>query len=344
MDPRFNNLAVPSSFANHPLIANRVFFALPRPLLEGVVRELGDAMDSDLIELEFALSDCCGDHSQIIGYWNRWPIRFAHLRPSHQLLEELLEAMPGPGSNAATNANVARVATSRIDRLWSFSQGYSGWLTTNRTFLNEHDALFSAWGTIVRRSGLSMVGVSQSYFNERPDFISASEPHWDDCKSAFQEFFVRWRLSGLAAPGLPLPISPLVAGGLPQSMLSQIRPAGVQVFFPDTFPIPSRDELRGILEDALRGSAPPEHLTEWFDIIRTSNPAKSKIDRFARLFELQHYWRILHHRHGLAIEGRLEALKRAVASFLGKQETTIHPDLLFIRKRLGPEWPHRMVV
>ena len=75
--------------------------------------------------------------------------------------------------------------------------------------------------------------------------------------------------------------------------------------------------------------------------MRGSNPAKNKIPRFGRVFELQHYCRILHERHAQAIHRRLGDLEFALASFMGVSPETIHRDLLFIRDRLGEDWMSR---
>ena len=66
---------------------------------------------------------------------------------------------------------------------------------------------------------------------------------------AFDAFFVRWRLSGLAAaPYLPVPMQPLFGGELPLPILGQLLATRGLFFIPDTFPIPSRDQFRKLLE------------------------------------------------------------------------------------------------
>ena len=107
---------------------------------------------------------------------------------------------------------------------------------------------------------------------------------------------------------------------------------------PDTFPIPSRDELRNLLEGAIHGGDKPTHLTEWMEFIAKDNMAKSPIARFGRLFEFQHYYRILHHRYAGALYGKAKVVKQALAHVLKASEKTIVGDLGFVRKRLGKDW------
>jgi len=344
LHPALRNANIPAAFSNHPLVQGQLFFTLPKFLLEEIIREVGESrFDSSLLQLEFALSGRCGNHSETVGYWNRWPIWYNYLRESPALAIDDETNSFGQPSNPAKIANVMRTAGGRLERFSTFSKGYAGWLTTNRVFLDEHDTLVTTWAAVIQKSGLDIAALSQSRGGGRPDFDPAMEPRWDQFTSALREFFVRWRLLGLAAPYLPKPIAPLMSGDLAPDTIAQIKPAGAIVFFPDTFPISSRDELRGMLEDALRGQHRPDHLAEWFDIIRSDNPAKSQIDRFARLFELQHYWHILHDRHPAAIDKKLGLIKQVMASFLGKEEQTIHQDLLFIKKRLGADWlQHRL--
>jgi hypothetical protein len=109
-------------------------------------------------------------------------------------------------------------------------------------------------------------------------------------------------------------------------------------YLPDTFPVPSRDELRGILEDGLRGSQRPEHIEGWTRLVASKNPAKNQIGRYGRVFQIQHFCRALGQRHAGAIRGRIQSLELALATFLKTNFATIHRDLQLIRSKLGPDW------
>jgi hypothetical protein len=184
--------------------------------------------------------------------------------------------------------------------------------------------MFQQWADQVCEHGIPKVG---PMVEEVPEFagpINRDKKTMTNFAAAFLDFFARWRLKGLAAPGLPIPLQPLMAGVLPAYIVRQLDDLGGIFFFPDTFPIPSRDELRWLLEDAIHGSDNPEHLSEWMQIVRASNLAKNKIGMYARVFKLQHYWRILQQRHAKALQRRTGKLKEVLASFLGVKAGLIH--------------------
>jgi hypothetical protein len=120
------------------------------------------------------------------------------------------------------------------------------------------------------------------------------------------------------------------------------RGEGVTLFLPDTFPVPGRDRLRAMLEEAVRGGQPSAHLVEWSALVQSESKAKRAIDRFGRLFVLQHYIVVLLLRHPAAFRGQLGRLEKVLARYLlGDRPAgvdTIHKDLVFIRRRLGPDW------
>ena len=139
----------------------------------------------------------------------------------------------------------------------------------------------------------------------------------EEFASAFEEFFVRWRLLGLAAPYLPVPLQPLMGGDFPATVLPQVTRAGGVFCLPDTFPIPSRDDLRNLLEASIHGSRKPGHLEEWMALICAKNSAKKPLVKYARLFQLQHYWRIVHQRYKESLRGKIDLLKGVMGRFLG---------------------------
>ena len=174
-----------------------------------------------------------------------------------------------------------------------------------------------------------------------PGLDPTTDPQWPEFKQAFEAFFARWRLQGLAAPYLPVPLRPLLGGQFPLSVLGQVNRAGGTFMLPDNFPIGSRDALRDMLEEAIRQPKDSQHLAEWMELVSGDNPARRPIARFGRLLEIQHYWRILHHRHVGTINRKLHLVKEALGAFLGASKDTIHRDLLFITKRLGKGWVER---
>ena len=92
--------------------------------------------------------------------------------------------------------------------------------------------------------------------------------------------------------------------------------AGGVFYLPDTMPIPSRDQLRGMLDDALHRKEQPAHLNEWLQMVRAGNSARNQLDPFARAFEVQHYCRVIHQRHPAALINNTGRFEEALARFL----------------------------
>ncbi len=133
-----------------------------------------------------------------------------------------------------------------------------------------------------------------------------------------------------------------MAGCFPLSVVQQLMGAGGVFYIPDTMPIPSQSQLRGLLDDALHSGESPEHLNEWLDIVSAGNTAKNKMDPFARTFELQHYWWILHQRHASSISRKIGNCQSVLASIFEVSPNQIKHDLTEIRGRLGDHWLERM--
>ena len=341
LDPRFNNGTVPARFLHHPLVEGRYLFALPRPLWDSVYSKIGqDAFDAEAVELELKLSDMCGDFSFNVGLWQGGVFTYSLLRESPLDLSSA-ECAATLKKNKVQLEHLAQAYEDRVKVFHRITRAYVGWLLTNGDFLDEHDALLSEWSQMVQRWGLSRLGTPAMTGMFLPGDDPAADPSWPGYKAAFNEFFTRWRLLGLAAPYLPIPLQPLMAGSVPLSAVSQLNNSGGAFCMPDTFPVPSRDTLRNLLDDALHGTAPPNHLTEWMKLISRGNAAKKPFLKFARLLEIQHYWRVLHHRHPIAIRRKLRLLKEAIASFLEVTWDTVHRDLFWIRRRLGSDWTSR---
>ena len=153
-----------------------------------------------------------------------------------------------------------------------------------------------------------------------------------------QAFCLRWRLSSLAAPNLPVPLQPQMPAPSLLSVTGQMNAVGATYYLPDTFPLPSREELRSMMEESLRGADTPDHLASWMSLVRGENRAKNQIVRFGRLFEIQHYARILQERQPAIMHRRLGALERAFATFFDVSIDAIHLDLQVVRQRLGDQW------
>lgn len=253
--------------------------------------------------------------------------------PLPAFIEEYIrETTNGPDPDA-----VFDTMSQRLDRHAASRRGYLGWLTTNPQFLDEHERFFDAHWSDFDEVGLPTPPI--------PDEATIP-PEWARSRSdepfamALRDFCDRWRLQSMVAPFLPQPLAPQFSSLLP-AHAAQHSPSGARISVPDTFPIYSGDEVQRMVEDAVRGSGLPEHLAEWHEIAQAENVGKSRIGRFGRLFEIQHYTRILYQRHAEALNRKQGKLKEALASFLQVSPDSIHKDFIWLREQLGADWHSR---
>jgi hypothetical protein len=331
--------SVPELYRNHPVLRQAPFFTLPRELLDRVVGAVGsDRFDAELLAMEYALSNICRDHSAQIGFWRNGPIDYILLRRVRSEIDEKSEQYyeEWADHSGVSVDDLKRALQSGISRLEHFAtvgRGYLGWLITNRSFLAEHAAIFGQWVDEIAEQGVPQMGPVIRNARTLP-YLAAADEATADFLTAFEDFFIRWRLEGMSVPMAPRPVSPHLPVRDLRTVLGHMQYSGTTFYYPDTFPVPSRDELRNIMEEALRHSPGPEHLAAWLDIVRSDNASRNQIPRFARIFEVQHYVRALYGRHAKALDRKKSVVDAALGRFLGVSEDTIKGDLVFIASRL----------
>lgn len=332
---------LPDDIRQDERITNRWFLTLPSDLWESVDQTLLSRFDREQLEFEKRVSQVCETRRACVGLWDGKPVDYELLEERSLSSGTLPEVPAGWGKNAAQMALILRKGVARLDHLKHVTRGYAGWLLTQQDFLEEHDRLLGQWTNFIARCGIPRVGPTIERATTVAVIPGKDEEQVAKFVEEFSMFFSRWRLQGLAGPYLPIPLQPLFAGCLPATIVRQLEDVGGIFFLPDTFPIPSRDELRGLLEDAIHGESPAAHLAPWMSIVRASNPARNKISQHARRLKLQHLWCVLHQRHAQALCGQVNRLEEVFARYLGATKTTIHGDRLAIRKQLGSTWPER---
>ncbi len=339
---RTSNAMAPNKYAENSWIRNRYCYTLPRALWDEVSRQLGvNERRAEIVDLEYALSEVNGDHTARVGFWRGIGVVYPYLRrrTPPQLLAEHARAV-GWGINQAAIDHSLRISEERANVFAVTTRAYLGWLLVNPQFLGEHDTLLTGNAGMIQRCGLEWLSQPQipPFAVACGDRVTAEE--WRGYRAPFLEFFRRWRLKGLAGPYLPIPQQPLLSGNIPQTVLAELQCSPNLFSLPDTYPLPSRDIVRDMLGDALHGSTLDDHLSEWRKLIASENPAKQARKRFARLFEVQHYFRVLQSRHGEVIHRRMGVLKASLASFLEVSCRTIDQDVAEIGRRLGATWAH----
>jgi len=335
-DRNLRSFVVPSEIAQHPRVANRYFYSFPERLLNLIIQHVGqDRFDAQLLEMERQISALVGDPSVYVGIRREAPIAYGYLEPSKLDLSYDDVKHRGWGKSEQEIHEFLRIANPRRDAVAEPIRGYCGWLMTNSAYLAEHDQLIGQHVDRIRDHDFPKP-VLASFGSPMPK--SPSDEPW---VSAFRQFYSRWRLQSLVGPGLPMPLPPLmpslpaVAGNLAAAE------GGASIFMPDIIPLPTRGILSEAIEDAVHGRRSPEQLAEWHHIIRRENPAKNAVPRYARLFSLQHFSRIVHARHPAAVHRKETRLTSAFATFFGVSDDSIRKDLTYIKRRLGKGWERR---
>ncbi len=319
------------------------YYVFPKKVLDLIVEHVGeDRFDPELLRLDRKATEKSERMNSPAGFCFGRPMQYSELgdRPKMSFSDDLIRS-------AGMEPAKVNFAIDRIDGFRSSvsraAKAYCGWLLTNPVFLRQHDCLFrSSWSTVAEwGASLAKFSVTTLAVKEVKEECLESEGLANPTRPLFDklpEFFRRWRLDSLAGPYLPVPAKPLLAGDIPMTVLRGKLPVGHIFVLPDTMPIPSRDELRYAVDEALHGGGAPDHLQEWFEIIRRSNASRNQLGRYARLFDLQHYWRLLHFRHKQALHRRLGKLKEAFAEILKTTPRQISGDLSKIKQRLGDGW------
>ncbi len=314
-EPKTGGGMLYENYQRNPLIAHRFFYTLPGSLLKLLFKE--KLLDPELVDLEIELSAICGDHSGMVGFHDGNPIAFAFLRKSEFGVPSVVEAFERNLPTHKIKASL-KLAEERLDHSRRSLRAYLGWLLTNPVFLTEQAAL---WTAIAPKSG-------ECEATRKTKSVEADQP-------LLERYCARWRLINLLGPFLPVPIGTQFPALAPQISIQNSRSSGYGLAaIPDTQSLPSAEELRSHLEE-IRMASTPEHLREWFAIEGASNPSKNLLARYARVFEVQHYWRVVHLRHSNALHRRQGRLMASLASFLNVSGDAIQRDANLIKERLG---------
>ncbi len=338
------SLAEQASYASRPEVVGNLYYTLPVNLLKAILARSDPNSDlSAAMHTEMKLTTQRGDHSDHVGYWRGSNVLYSGFRlRSVRLLSEhkTLQQWPDLKTRGIKRVYLIEHADARVSR---DLKSYLGWLLTEKLFLQEHDELLTRHVNAIRRWGIehgAHMPVAETIYSDESS-NPVNDPALMEYESEKQAFLFRWRLAGLAGPYLPLPLDTNVDPEVSRNHSRSMTRIGTFLFVPDTVAIPSRDELRKLLNDARSDLPKEEHLSEWQTIIRSENSARNQLQRYRRIFELQHYSAPLFQRHRTRLKGRVGDLEVAFALWLKVSTETVHQDLIIIRRRLGKDWVDR---
>lgn len=327
---------------DHDLMRGRCYYVLPRKLLDPAIVAMNSAyLDRDVIEFDLMVADGLGTKGTIVGFWNRQPIRHAYLQqrdPAANLPSDQ-KTINSLGWEGVTSQNL-QLAYATGDRLmeplFRCQQAYCGWLCCNPEFVEEERKLWRRLVPLLGQFGVPCLAAPLP--SKRP--ISVADTTGRACRlyRVFAQFADRWRLEQLPGPGLPQPHGVDLAGLGIRSSPDHGKEAVLNLHLPRNVALLGAEELAESIEYAMARSSAPAHLRPWETIVAKSNIAKHVLPRWARIFMLQHYWRVLHERYAEACDRRAGQLKHVFAKFLNVGVDTVHVDLRIVRSCLGPAW------
>ena len=323
------------------------YFVIPPRLLAAALREMRkNALDRDRVQRDRELSEQLSQPGHV-GWWKNGLIHHELLREREsprtlrRIDQATMEFLGWSESHKLEQVNRALWEVAEIRTLIQRARrAYCGWLTVNRRFIEEHDALLNEWMNMVHQHGMPAIARRLDGLAADPERGMVEEPNeLTTFLDAFESFYRRWHIQGLAGPRLPVPVAPQLPEPAPHTQPAHIESdAMMRLSVPRMLPVPGGELLRTMAEGAASRDAAGDHLAEWGKLISNANTGKQALTRYARLFELQHDWRLLHRRYGAACYRCANRLKAVFAEFLHVEHSTVRADLKLICRQLGADW------
>ena len=331
--------------ASHPLVKGEYFLTLPPELLKNIVDELGEErFDATLLGVERELAKLTGDGTYIAGFFDSRPVPYSWLRRMPKVSRSFNLDIDHPTLDWPLSREQTEFALTELDPVHKTGRrdlrAYCGWLMTNSKIQSEFDIVRKETADAFASRQLPQLGRS---LPELPKNLNL-EPVDERTSVAidkWRDLYKRWMLVGFAAPGLPEPLGAQLPSYSTDFVPSYLRSDVTSLQIPHTSSIPDPNTLRQIIADSRRQSTEP-HISGWTTMIDATNTGRGELKRYARLFELQHDWRLLHERHRKACHRKKGKLKEIFAKFLGVSEDTLRQDMRIIASRLGNDWHSRL--
>ena len=326
---------LPPEAYSSPLLVNQIFLFLPHKLLKTIEPVISkEEIKPATWKLELALGKFADKNGSFAGLRN---LKSIHCDLLHwagttnlEIGADLLKEMGWEKQFNENQINQALQACENVaDRFRIQRRAYAGWLMTSPMFIAEQEQFCKRWQGMILTHGFPASIIANAL--PQIDGVSVASGAVKQFLAAAELFYRRWQLAGMSAPGLPIPHAP--------QLPTQLQPAHAHdamysFSLPRTLPVPTGETLQLWIDDAF-GSHDLPHLADWMKLIRRANTGKQSIGRYARLFLLQHYWHILHHRHPKACHRRKTQLIPKFADYLQVSDETLRADLRLMSSRRG---------
>lgn len=321
-----------SKWRTHELVTRRTFFTLPTDLLAAVKHRVRwEKFDRVLWELEEQIGTEASQDAGVVGYNDCQPIFYPYLserNPDSEVVSSADVKWMGWTEQQADDVNSASgfLASQHNQKM-----SYCGWLMSKPRFRIEQRAVLESHARCFELGPPIFI---------RHEKVEESEVRGDQLAALeqWQLFYARWRLNKLVAPGLPDPVGAQWADLGRDFTPAHLRESTRGPRMSDTQMLPDAETLRSLMKES-RADDADKHLRDWKRLIDPSNPSKvQQIARYARIFRLQHYWKVLYSRHGISLKGERGRLELAFADYLDIDVSSIHSDCQLLRDQLGHYW------
>ncbi len=323
-------MELPKALRNESRLQHDPLYAIPAEMLEALGdRNGGPRLDARAQEVESRLTDHC-ERVGIVGYEGGRPVQYDLLRSTERdvaIYWDLMQQYNSRAGKPPPSADVHAELRRKLGHLANVPRGFAGWLVTNRGFLAERDTLYRRHHGAIDRYGLPPAGLTWMAYDPRRKPRGKHEAFL--CELA--DFCVRWRLQGMAARDLPVPLGPQVPILQSPIMLRHLNAGGFGMFLPDTFPVPSRDELREI-GTAIQAQRLPAHLAGWGKIIRRESDDLG-VARYGNMLIVHHVLNALRSRHPRLFPRNIGRIDAAIAHHVGVDCESVRKLRTAIRRR-----------
>jgi hypothetical protein len=326
--------------AGEPFLAQDPLYALSAPLINAVQAEVPTFFTAAQERFERDLAQTAG-----FGFFHGRPLgRTAsdnqadpatgltwqqRCECSAQELDDLLaEELHRDGLSEQEIEEYVRQGAQKHVVIAAVQDAYAGWLICNRGFRDDVGALRAAWEPVVRQLG---------GFPLYPRWPFVGDPEGTTVPGAFraacETFYRRWGLDRMVTWEWPVPMEPDLVGGMLQDV-SRLSEAGVVVFLPWYLLRGEKLDVQGLLRRA-RTACEADHLRDWLHK-RTGRGGGAWGD--LRLGQVRWLYRfhelVLARRYGPACRRHVQALDRALAVVLGRDEDTVKKLRLRLKRAL----------
>lgn len=216
------------------------------------------------------------------------------------------------------------------------ARAYLGWLLTNILFLQEQDAFFCDWQDALVAGGFPLYVPQSNSYATRGDDRKTVNNTTTTLSRAYHTLLIRWHLQSFVGPYLPVPQQAHEVL-FPHSLSANpLRAGAMGMSVPATMPLPDAEALRARTEASGSRQHAPDHLRGWMAIVQNANRHKQReLTRYARIFRLVHFWRLVHTRHPQIQKVGLPTRYGLFGAFLDVSDRTIRADMELVTHALG---------